>query len=242
MPRAENARVKPLVLLSSGDAEFYLLIKHVLEVDGFTAELAGSCEEARHLARERSPQAIVLDCRPGSQSSATLCASLKEEASTSAIPIVALIAPGAENQYIDLLKAGIDESFVRPIAPAKLLDCLRSKTAARSTHNGIEYRKCLSHGDIEMSLDAHRVHCNGSEIMLGPIEFKLLQHLLQAPGRIFSRDELIGAAWPQNVYVDARTVDVHIGKLRKSLKKASTTDVIRTVRTAGYGLEDQHRH
>jgi two-component system phosphate regulon response regulator PhoB len=240
MPRSENSFFKPLVLLRSDDAEFYLIMSHILEVDGFATQLAGTGEEARHLARERAPQAIVVDCRPGSQSGAALCASLKQDAPTGTIPVVALIALGAEDQYIDLLKAGVDESFVRPIAPAKLLDCLRAKTTnGRSMNNGFENGKYLSHGDIEMSLDAHRVHCNGSEIPLGPIEFKLLQHLLRAPGRIFSRDELIGAAWPANVYVDARTVDVHIGKLRKSLMKASTTDVIRTVRTAGYGLDDR---
>jgi two-component system phosphate regulon response regulator PhoB len=97
----------------------------------------------------------------------------------------------------------------------------------------------LSFGDIEMQLDTHRVRRNGREIVLGPIEFKLLRYMLENPEKVLSRDELIEFAWPGNVYVGARTVDVHISRLRKSLKGASQSDAIRTVRLAGYALEGQ---
>lgn len=232
------ALMKPLVLICSQDPEFYLVHSHILEVDGFTIQLAGGVEEALALASEREPKAVVLDCQPTSATGSTICARLKGEPRTGGLPVIALIAPGAENQHLDLWKAGIDESFVRPFAPAKLLDCLRTKLALpKPGSNGIENGSWLCCGSLEMKLDAHRVRGNGHDIHLGPIEFNLLRHLLENPGKVFSRDELIGAAWPDNIHIGARTVDVHISRIRRALKTASPGSVIRTVRSAGYSLE-----
>lgn len=229
------------VLVSSENVEFYLLLKHILEVDGFNPALAGSIEETIRLVAEEQPAAIVLDCRSGAFSGADICTQLKQEPSTSSIPIVALVGPGAEYQYVDLLKTDVDESLPGPVAPAKLLDFLRKKLViGQSVQNYVDGNaRYLNYGDIEMNLDAFRVHRNGNKIHLGPIEFKLLRHLLQCPGQVFSRDELIGAVWPDNIYVEVRTVDVHIGRLRKSLKLEGGTDVIRTVRSEGYALNDK---
>ncbi|MER8603335.1 response regulator transcription factor [Mesorhizobium sp. M1233] len=232
------ALMKPLVLICSQDPEFYLVHSHILEVDGFTIQLAGGVEEALALASEREPKAVVLDCQPISATGSTICARLKGEPRTGGLPVIALIAPGAENQHLDLWKAGIDESFVRPFAPAKLLDCLRMKLALpKPGSNGIENGGWISCGDLEIRLDAHRVRGNGHEVHLGPIEFNLLRLLLETPGKVFTRDELISAAWPPNIHVGVRTVDVHISRLRKALKAASPSSVIRTVRSAGYSLE-----
>ncbi|TSE04613.1 response regulator transcription factor [Mesorhizobium intechi] len=232
------ALMKPLVLICSQDAEFYLFLSHILEVDGFVSEPAGGAKEALAKADEREFQAVVLDCGPTSLTGSAICARLKREPRTGGLPIIALIAPGAENQHLDLLKAGIDESFVRPMAPAKLLDYLRTRLALpKPGSNGIENNSWLSYGSLEMKLDAHRVCGNGHDIHLGPIEFNVLRHLLEAPGKVFSRDELIGGAWPANIHVGLRTVDVHISRLRKALETASTGIVIRTVRSAGYSLE-----
>ncbi|MER9078556.1 response regulator transcription factor [Mesorhizobium sp. M0895] len=231
--------MKPLVLICSQDPEFYLVHSHILEVDGFTIQLAGGVEEALALASEREPKAVVLDCQPISATGSTICARLKGEPRTGGLPVIALIAPGAENQHLDLLKAGIDESFVRPFAPAKLLDCLRTKLALpKPGSNGIENGSWLCCGSLEMKRDAHRVRGNGHDIHLGPIEFNLLRHLLENPGKVFSRKELIGAAWPENIHIGARTVDVHISRIRKALKAASPGSVIRTVRSAGYLLAE----
>ncbi|RRH94537.1 DNA-binding response regulator [Mesorhizobium tamadayense] len=230
--------VKPLVLICSQDAEFYLFLSHILEVDGFASEPAGGAKEALALADEREFQAVVLDCGPASITGSAICARLKRESRTGGLPIIALIAPGAENQHLDLLKAGIDESFVRPIAPTKLLDCLRTKLAMpKPGSNGNENGSWLTCGSLEMKLDAHRVCGNGHDIHLGPIEFNVLRHLIEAPGKVFSRDELIGAAWPANIHVGPRTVDVHMSRIRKALKAASPSIVIRTIRSAGYSLE-----
>jgi len=223
--------MKPLVLICSKDAELYLFLSHILEADGFTSEPAGGVKEALALADERELQAVVLDCGPASATGSTICTRLKGEPRTGNLPVIALIAPGAESQHLDLLKAGIDESFVRPIAPAKLLDCLRTKLALPKPGSWL---RC---GSLEMKLDAHRVRGSGQDIHLGPIEFNLLRHLLEAPGKVFSREELIDAAWPDNIHIGARTVDVHISRIRKALRTVSPGGVIRTIRAAGYSLE-----
>jgi two-component system, OmpR family, phosphate regulon response regulator PhoB len=229
--------MKPLIAICSQDPEFYLLLGHILEVDGFGSALAGTIEETLELAAEKPVQAVVLDCRPDNQVAAR-SVRLKQDARTSALPCVALLAPGAESQHIELLRAGIDDRFVRPITPAKLLECLRSRLAIGQTpRTGSQNGKSLRYSDVEMQIETHRVRCNGREILLGPIEFRLLRHMLENPEKVISRDELIGVAWPDSVKVDARTVDVHISQLRKLLKQSCQSAAIRTVRLAGYALE-----
>ncbi|TPJ52430.1 response regulator transcription factor [Mesorhizobium sp. B2-6-4] len=231
--------MKPLIVICSQDAEFYLLLSHILEVDGFVSSLAGSVDEVLALAAAKLVQAVVLDCRPGNQLAAK-SGRLKQDARTSALPCVALVSPGAEAQHIQLLSSGIDECFVRPFAPAKLLEYLRARLAVGQT-SGQESRrgKSLAYSDVEMQLDTHRVRCAGKEISLGPIEFKLLRHMLENPEKVLSRDELIAVAWPNSASVSARVVDVHISQLRKLLRRSSRGVAIRTVRLAGYALEDK---
>ncbi|UVK49506.1 response regulator transcription factor (plasmid) [Mesorhizobium sp. AR07] len=162
---------------------------------------------------------------------------MKQDARTGALPCVALLSPGAEAQHIELLRSGVDECFVRPFAPAKLLEYLRSRLAIGQTSGqGPQNGKSLIYGDVEMQIDKHLVRCGGGEILLGPIEFKLLRHMLENPEKVISRDELIGVAWPSSAGVGARTVDVHISQLRKLLKQCSRGAAIRTVRLAGYAL------
>ena len=233
----QTAPMKPLIAICSHDAEFYLMLSHVLAVDGFTSALASNIDEMFELAAGTPVQAWVLDCRPDNQMAASV-GRLRQDPRTSGLPVVALIAPGAENQHIELLKSGIDEGFVRPLAPAKLLAFLHEKLATgRKSGLQPEDATSLHYGDIDMQLDTHHVRCNGSEIALGPIEFKLLRYMLANPEKVHSREELIEAAWPSSVFVGPRTVDVHISRLRKSLKRASNSDMIRTVRLGGYALE-----
>ncbi|KQU95556.1 two-component system response regulator [Mesorhizobium sp. Root102] len=229
--------MKPLIVICSHDAEFYLVLSHILGVDGFTSALASNVDEMFELAAETPVQAWVLDCRPDNRMSDN-CSRLRQDARTSALPVIALIAAGAESQHLALLKSGVDESFMRPLAPAKLLDYLHSKLGTgRQSGNRTQAVMSLNYGDIEMMVDSHHVRCNGREILLGPIEFRLLRHMLENPEKVLSRDELIAVAWPGNVYVGPRTVDVHISRLRKSLKHSSHGDIIRTVRLGGYALE-----
>jgi two-component system, OmpR family, phosphate regulon response regulator PhoB len=229
--------MKPLIAICSHDAEFYLMLSHVLAVDGFTSALASNIDEMFGLAVDTPVQAWLPDCRPDNPMAASV-ALLKHDPRTSGVPVIALVAPGAENQHIELLKSGIDEGFVRPLAPAKLLAYLHGRLGTgRKTGLQPDGSMSLRYGDIEMQIDTHHVRRNGSEITLGPIEFKLLRYMLANPEKVHSREELIEAAWPGNIYVGPRTVDVHISRLRKSLKRPSGSDIIRTVRLGGYALE-----
>ncbi|KQU95542.1 hypothetical protein ASD12_23850 [Mesorhizobium sp. Root102] len=225
--------MKPLIVICSQDAEFYLLLSHILEVDGFASTLASSIDETLMLAAKKAVEVVVLDCRADNQL-AEGSARLKQDARTAALPCVALVSPGAELQHIQLLRSGVDELFVRPFAPAKLLAYLRDRLGAgQRSQRG----KSLAYSDVEMQIDTHRVRCAGREIVLGPIEFKLLRHLLENPEKVISRNELIEVAWPNSAGVVARMVDVHISQLRKLLKQSSHSAAIRTVRLAGYALE-----
>ena len=228
------------ILVVTDDLEFYLLLSHMLEVDGFIVTLADDAEEALQVATGDAPQAIVLDCRPDSFAAPDLCRQLKQDPQTNPIALIALIGKGAERQHVALVKSGIDESFTRPVSPGKLLDFIRSAATYRQPATAAWQKGTaagrLNYAGIEMSLDTYSVRRKGHEIRLGPIEFRILRHLLQNPGKVFSRIDLIGAAWPENIHVEERTVDVHIGRLRKNLNSVSGADVIRTVRSAGYAL------
>ena len=238
-PRNANYVMKPKIVICSHDAEFYLVLSHILKVDGFSSALASDVDEMVELAAETPVDAWVMDCRPHNHM-ADVCSRLRQDPRISTLPVVALIAPGAEDQHIGLLKSGIDESFIRPLAPAKLLDYLHTRLGTgRQFGSRTQSAMSLNYGDIEMQIDTHHVRCKGTEVSLGPIEFKLLRHMLEHPGKVFSRDELIGAAWPGNIYVGPRTVDVHISRLRTSIKQSAHTNPIRTVRLGGYALEYQ---
>jgi len=230
--------VRPLILIGSTESDYFLLLEHILEADGFDTVFGRSVEEIVHLGAECDPYAILLDSWRGPFSATAACVQLKNDPRTAGISTIALIGPGAESHYVDLLRAGIDESFVRPVAPSKLLEFLRTR-ARRSgrfftTMNG---GRSLFYADIELNLETHRVKRNGVDIHLGPIEFKLLQHLLRNSEQVCGRGSLIANAWPQNIHVELRTVNVHIGRLRKALSLDGAPDLIRTVRSVGYALE-----
>jgi two-component system, OmpR family, phosphate regulon response regulator PhoB len=230
--------LRPLILIVSQDPDLYLMLDHILRADNFRTALTDGSGE--NFLSGSDTSAIVLDCRADSLFAADAYRQLKDSASTRDAWSIALVGPEAERQHVELLKLGIDESFVRPIAPAKLLLSLRSKTTkARRGDSNPDGRNILAFSDLEMRLDSYRVHCGGKEIRLGPIEFRLLRHLLANPDRVFSRDDLIRAAWPKGVHVTTRTVDVHISRLRSFLTPVGRGKLIRTVRSAGYALEDQ---
>lgn len=229
--------MKPLILIWSEDADFYLLLNHILITEGFETAIAGD-EDIIAQASSKPAKAIVLDGGKNSATAAALCATLKAESATACIPTVALVSSGSDKHYIELLRAGVDESFVRPVSPAHLIAYLRSALAI--DHNApfeAQASRNRSFGEIEMQIERRRVIHNGSQIELSPIEFRLLRHMFDSPGRVFSRTELIEAAWPPNLLVQPRTVDVHMGRLRRSLEQLTGRALIRTVRAAGYAAE-----
>lgn len=234
--------MKPLILVSAQDLDFYLLLKHILEADGFVSALVDLPEDVIRLARAEHPQAIVFDCVSAACTVAEICAALKGDPATGSIPLVALIGPDAQSQHIPLLKAGIDEGLNRPVNPGRLLDFLRKAVIeapapiAPPGPGVAPGLQPLIYGDIELNPETFLVRIGANEIHLGPIEFRLLHHLLKSPDKVFTRDELIGAAWSEAASVDQRTVDVHIGHLRRAMEAIDRTKMIRTVRSVGYAL------
>ena len=231
----ENA-AKPLVPAGAEDIDLYLLPDHVLEADDFATLLTSDLEETLRLASGRTPDIILLDCRPQSYPATETCNRLKQDPKTKHIPVIALISPGAERNHVRNLKSGVNDSNSRSIVPVKLVEHLRATLggARPVSNNGL-----VRYADIEMSLGTYRVRRDGQDVHLTPIEFRLLRHLLQNPERAITRDELAGAAWREGIYVSPRTVDVHMGRLRKALKLVSHNDLIRTVRSVGYVLLDE---
>jgi two-component system phosphate regulon response regulator PhoB len=234
---SENMSLKGLIC--SGDAEFCLLITYLFILEGVEAEIAETVEEAVAYVNEGNVSAIILDCQPHSNFAPAICVQLKSEELASDIPIVAFVKPGENNGYLELLKAGVDQAFVRPIAPELQRSYLRSIVSdAAETKDEHREDGMVIFGKIKISTHTHRVqNADGKDIHLSPIEFRLLRQLLSVPGQVFSREELIRAAWPDNIFVELRTVDVHIGRLRRLLAQETGTNLIRTVRSAGYAID-----
>lgn len=234
--------MKPLILICPCNADIFLLLTHILNVDGFRTLLVTD-EEIAEKAAALEPKAIILDTAADPASALRTCAMIRSNRITAAIPTVALVAAGDERHYLDLLKAGVDENFLRPLSPGRLLNYLHSLSnfpkrpvlsggSLPGTQTGT-----LVFGQLVIHMGRRLVKFDGRELQLGPIEFKLLKRLLEAPGDVFSRQQLIEIAWPPNLYVQPRTVDVHIGNLRRSLRKLTGGNLIRSVRASGYAVE-----
>lgn len=235
---AADMPMKPIVVICSRDAELYLILEHILKVEGFDARLANDLEDAVLSATEQ-PGAFIIDCQPQGLDALALLEKLKQETAVRNVPVVALIAPGAENQHVALLRAGIDDGLVRPLVPATLVSSLRShiqqprRTALPDGANRLVF------GSLEMRPESFRVRRNDKEVYLRTIEFRIFRYLIENRGRVFSREELIAAVWPNNVHVSARTVDVHISRLRAALRGIGCRDLIRTERSGGYRIDDE---
>jgi two-component system phosphate regulon response regulator PhoB len=221
--------VKPIIVIASRDADFCLFARHILRQTGFETLLATNANEAIAAAGTVGVRGMVIDGRVANSVSA--CGNLKDDATTAGLKIIALVGANSARQYADFMNAGADEGFVRPVSPDHLLRALSSL----SSPTGVVHGR-FSCGDIEMHVPARRVWRRTVELHLPRLEFAILLHLLKEPGRVYLRHELASAAWPVGVFVDPKTVNVHIGRLRKALTAVAATDPIRTVRGVGYGL------
>ena len=232
--RVENpVSAVPLILISTSDIDFFLLLDHVMHAEGYETLLVSEPGEIYQAVDDHKPNLILQDCKPGMSSAAETYQRLKETGPGENIPFLVLIGSDATSEHVLLLNAGVDEIITRPVSPSKLLERIGMLLGGtRDQPDDL----VVTYADVEMDLKRHQVQRNGQNIHLGPIEYKLLRHLLENPGQIFTRAALIDAAWPTNVYVVQRTVDVHMGRLRKALKETSSKDLIRTVRSVGYGL------
>ncbi len=230
-----NAARKPLVLIVEDEAPLTTMLRYNIEKEGFRAAEARDGEEALLLIQEESPDLILLDWMLPRVPGIEVCRRLRSKSETRNIPIIMLTARGEEADRVRGLDTGADDYITKPFLMTELL--ARIRAVLRRVRPALT-EDVLTFGDLSIDRTSHRVRRGGREIHLGPTEYKLLDHFLQHPGRVFSREQLLDSVWGSGVYVDARTVDVHIGRLRKALNEPGSTDPIRTVRSAGYALDE----
>jgi two-component system phosphate regulon response regulator PhoB len=227
--------MKPSVLVAEDENALVTLLRYNLEREGYRVLVAMDGEEALLVAAEEQPDLVLLDWMMPQLSGIEVCRRLRSRQETRNVPIIMLTARGEESDRIRGLDTGADDYLTKPFSMMELLARLRA--VMRRIRPSLA-EDIVTVGDIEMDRAAHRVRRAGKEVHLGPTEYKLLDHLIQHPGRVFSREQLLDAVWGSDVYVEARTVDVHVGRLRKALIVDGAADPIRTVRSAGYALED----
>ena len=228
--------LKPLVMVVEDEPALSTMLRYNLEKEGYRVAEAGDGEEALTALAERKPDLVLLDWMLPSLSGIEICRQIRRKPSTRELPIIMLTARGEEGDKIRGLNTGADDYLTKPFSLPELMARVR---ALLRRAQPVSQKGQISWGDITMDLAAHRVARGGKAIHLGPTEFRLLQFLLQHPGTVFSREELLDAVWGPDIYVEPRTVDVHIRRLRKALNCDTEVDIIRTVRAAGYALDNE---
>jgi two-component system, OmpR family, phosphate regulon response regulator PhoB len=226
--------MKPLILIVEDEAALATMLRYNLEKEGYRVAEAGDGEEALTVVVEQKPDLILLDWMLPSLSGIEVCRQLRRKAATRELPIIMLTARGEEGDKIRGLNTGADDYLTKPFSLPELMARVRAllRRAQPAPQKGM-----LCFADVAMDLSAHRVTRGDRAVHLGPTEFRLLQFFMQHPGNVFSREELLNAVWGPDIYVEARTVDVHIRRLRQALNGDSDADIIRTVRAAGYALD-----
>jgi two-component system, OmpR family, phosphate regulon response regulator PhoB len=226
--------LSPLILVVEDESALVTLLRYNLEREGFRVAEARDGEEALLAAREQKPDLVLLDWMLPLLSGLEVCRQMRRMSETRGVPIIMLTARGEEGDKLRGLDSGADDYVTKPFSPSELVARIRAALRrSRPTANG----ESLQFEDLTMDLAAHRVRRRGRDIHLGPTEFRLLRYLLEHQGRVFSREQLLDMVWGQDVYVEPRTVDVHIRRLRKAINASDETDLIRTVRSAGYSLD-----
>ncbi|MBN8291452.1 phosphate regulon transcriptional regulator PhoB [Rhodobacter sp. NTK016B] len=224
----------PLVLVVDDEPAQRALLSYNLEAAGFRVATASDGEEALLLVSEEAPDVILLDWMLPRVSGIEVCRQLKAQKGGSDAAIIMVSARSDETDRVRGLETGADDYITKPYSVNELLARVRANLRrVRPARAG----QVLEVGDLTLDPEAHRVHRSGSELHLGPTEFRLLSALMEKPGRVWTREALLDRVWGRDIYVDTRTVDVHIGRLRKALMAKGGEDPIRTVRGAGYSLD-----
>lgn len=226
----------PKILVVEDEEPLSILLRYNLESEGYDVETVNRGDEAEIRLAEQVPDLLVLDWMLPGLSGIELCRRLRLRPETESLPVIMLTARGEETDRIRGLSTGADDYVVKPFSVPELM--ARVRAMLRRAHPQT-ISSLLRAGDIELDRESHRAHRAGKELKLGPTEFKLLEYFLSAPGRVFSREQLLDGVWGRDIYVDERTVDVHIGRLRKAINRGRQRDPIRTVRGAGYSLDDK---
>ncbi|KCZ48229.1 MULTISPECIES: phosphate regulon transcriptional regulator PhoB [unclassified Hyphomonas] len=225
--------MKPYVLIAEDESAVSELLQYNLKREDYEVAIAHDGEEALLMMEERAPDLLLLDWMLPKVSGIEVCRRVRSGGVNPNLPIIMLTARGEESDRIRGLDTGADDYVTKPFSTTELM--ARVRAVLRRIRPGLRDDKVVV-GDIEIDRVEHRVMRNGSDIHLGPTEFRLLDYFMQHPGRVFSREQLLDTVWGSDVYVELRTVDVHVGRLRKALRQSGGDDPIRTVRSAGYAL------
>ena len=226
--------MSPHITVVEDEEALSVLLRYNLEAEGYEVDTILRGDDAELVLRERLPDLLILDWMLPRLSGIELCRRLRVRPESEKLPIILLTARGEESERVRGLSTGADDYVVKPFSTPELMARVRAllRRAKPETISSV-----LKAGEIELDRETHRVYRKGREIKLGPTEFRLLEFFMSSPTRVFSRLQLLDGVWGHDIYVDERTVDVHVGRLRKALNFANMRDVIRTVRSAGYSLE-----
>jgi two-component system phosphate regulon response regulator PhoB len=227
-----NARI----LIVEDEEPLALLLRYNLEAEGYDVETVSRGDDADIRLREAPPDLVVLDWMLPGLSGIELCRKWRARPESKALPIIMLTARGEESERLRGLATGADDYIVKPFSVPELIARVRALLRRASPER---VANVLVHGDVKLDRDKKRVSRASREIDLGPTEYRLLEFLMERPGRVFSRAQLLDGVWGSEIYIDERTVDVHVGRLRKALNRDREADPIRTVRGTGYALDDR---
>jgi two-component system phosphate regulon response regulator PhoB len=229
--------MSPTILIVEDEADVALMLRYNLEAEGYRVLSAATGDEAVERMREGVPDLILLDWMLPGLSGIELCRRWRAREETARVPIIMFTARGEEEERIRGLSTGADDYVTKPFSVPELIARI-SALLRRSSPQLVT--SVLRAGDLELDRTSHRVRRGGREVHLGPTEYRLLEYLMRHPGRVYSREQLLDGVWGNDVYVDERTVDVHVGRLRKAInRRASEIDPIRTVRGAGYAFDER---
>jgi len=224
------------ILIVEDEEPLTMLLRYNLEAEGYEVDSVARGDEADAKLKEALPDLVVLDWMLPGVSGIELCRRLRARPETRALPIIMLTARGEESEKVRGLATGADDYIVKPFSVPELLARVRA-LLRRAQPDRVA--NVLSIGGIELDRERKRVTRNGHPIDLGPTEYRLLEFFMERQGRVFTREQLLDGVWGSDIYIDERTVDVHVGRLRKAINRGNLTDPIRTVRGAGYSLDDR---
>lgn len=228
--------MNPYVLVVEDEPALLTLLRYNLEHEGFEVGEAVDGEDALLMIEERIPDLVLLDWMLPTLSGMEVCRQIRRNTEAGNLPVIMLTARGEESDRVRGLDCGADDYVVKPFSPNELM--ARIRAVLRRLRPALS-ANVLEFGDLVMDLAAHRVSRADVPIHLGPTEFRLLKHLLEHPRRVFSREQLLDTVWGSDVFLETRTVDVHVRRLRQALNKGGGADLIRTVRAAGYALDPE---
>ena len=229
--------MQPSILIVEDEEALAELLRYNLEKAGYEVDTVGRGDDADVRFRERMPDLVILDWMLPGLSGIELCRRLRSRPETRQVPIIMLTARGEEAERVRGLATGADDYVVKPFSVPELMARVSALLRRASPERIADV---LAFGDVEIDREKKRVTRGGRAVDLGPTEFRLLEFFMERPGRVFSREQLLDGVWGSDIYIDERTVDVHVGRLRKALNRGNDADPIRTVRGAGYALDDRY--